>query len=646
MKKIIPVLLISIFLISSNVFGKEKRDFLTRIGTLEFLQKNLFLGSEWVSYPDYSDRKAWEDIPAKIRNSYIAKGEKYLDFNWPTIPASGYLDFVRTGDREIMQRGYRERRSVFEALVMAELMEGKQRFLDQIINGVWVYCEQTYWGLSAHLPAQKAGAGLPDVNEPIIDLGVGFVGADLAWAFHFFKEDFDRVHPLISLRLKEEITKKVLIPYYERDDFWWQGFKGGLINNWNVWCNYNVLNCVMLIEEDSVVRVKAVNKVLRSVDQFINYYHEDGGCEEGPSYWGHAGGKLFELLELTSKITAGKINIFDHEVVKNIGRYIYRAYISDPYYINFADAEAIIQTYPGVIYRFGKNINDKELIGFGAFLAKKYNWEEKIFEGKIEIALENLFLKNEILGTKAEEPVVKEFWLSGTQIMGAREYSQSDKGFYFAAKGGYNDESHNHNDVGSFILYFDGKPCLVDVGVGTYTAKTFSSSRYEIWSMQSQYHNLPVINGVNQQHGRRFKARDCRFKRTPQYTEFSLDLARAYPKAAKVKKWKRSYRLNRGRNFVIKDDFELSEIKDYSSLHFMTCCQVKMVKEGILRLSGEGFGVQMKYDNMQFSIQIEEVKIDDSRIGKSWSKGLRRIILTKKGQALKGSSSLSIEKIN
>ncbi|WP_092282222.1 hypothetical protein [Caldicoprobacter faecalis] len=49
---------------------------------------------------------------------------------------------------------------------------------------------------------------------------------------------------------------------------------------------------------------------------------------------------------------------------------------------------------------------------------------------------------------------------------------------------------------------------FIDVGVETYTAKTFSSSRYEIWTMQSQYHNLPTVNGVCQQAGEQYRTID------------------------------------------------------------------------------------------------------------------------------------------
>ena len=47
-----------------------------------------------------------------------------------------------------------------------------------------------------------------------------------------------------------------------------------------------------------------------------------------------------------------------------------------------------------------------------------------------------------------------------------------------------------------WVLYINSIPVFLDAGVGTYTRKTFSSERYSIWTMQSNYHNLPMINGV------------------------------------------------------------------------------------------------------------------------------------------------------
>src|SRR5207248_10198558 len=98
--------------------------------------------------------------------------------------------------------------------------------------------------------------------------------------------------------------------------------------------------------------------------------------------------------------------------------------------------------------------------------------------------------------------------LPHVQLLAAQSTPNSSAGLDVAAWGGHNRQSHNHNDVENVIVYGSGKPVLIDVGVETYSAKTFSAQRYEIWTMQSAYHNLPTINGIMQGAGREFRATD------------------------------------------------------------------------------------------------------------------------------------------
>jgi hypothetical protein len=622
--------------------AQEQRNLLSTSYSFSEVRNSITDDFNWVPYPDYSDRKGWERIPAGLREQYIKNGEEYLNYKWQHIAASLYLEFTRSGSREVMQTPYRENQRAFESLVMAELLEGEGRFLDAIIDGVFYYCEQTYWGLSAHVDIQRAGAGLPDADEPTIDLGVGRVATNLAWTWYFLHEAFDKVHPLISKRLKSEIKKKVLTPYYTRLDMWWMGYTRDMVNNWNPWCNYNVLNCIVLMEEDTYTKALNVYKTMRSVDQFINYYKEDGGCDEGPGYWSHAGGKLFDYLEVLRKVSGGKIDIYRQPVVQNMGKYIYRAYISGEYFINFADASAKIHSRPGVIYRYGKRINDPIMTGFGAYLAKKYNFGSEMISGKIELALENLFNLEELLNAKVHEPLIGAFYLPETQIVGVRENEGTNQGFYFAAKGGHNGESHNHNDVGTFILYYNGQPALIDVGVETYSAKTFSSRRYEIWTMQSGSHNLPVINGIQQKNGTQFKAGEATFTSGPNEAAFSVDITGAYPHDAQVKHWNRHYTLQRGEKFQIRDQYELYEIRGKSSVHFMTGLNCSVAEPGVVQMTSEDFILQMRFDPQQFIPRIEIIKIEDARLHRAWGEVVSKIILEVQSKALKNDLHVDI----
>lgn len=634
-----------------TIQAKEKRNLLTDFYTRRFVNESIIKDYSWIRYPSYSDRESWSKIPEVIRSKIIAEGEKFLNYNWQTITATMYLEFTRSGDRGAVDRPNSERSRALHSLVFAEMMEGKGRFLDDIINGVFLICEQTYWGSSAHFYLYNYGGSIenpstvvPDKDDPVIDLVVADMAADLAWIWYYFHDEFDKVSPVISKRLKDEIREKVLEPFYKRYDMWWiTGWGEGSVNNWTPWCNYNMLTCILLIEDDSIKKETGIYKTMASVDLFINSYPEDGGCNEGPSYWGVAGGKLFDYLDLLKQITNGKIDIFGNELIKNMGRYIYRVYVGKGnYFINFADAPLRIGHDPGRIYRFGKAIEDPILKSFGAFLSEKSRSGDHARIGKIGETLENLFSMEEMQKTQPAEPLIPEFYFPDLDVAMGRDKVGSTNGFYFAAKGGHNGESHNHNDVGSFIMYFNETPVLIDVGVGTYTRETFSSQRYKIWTMQSNYHNLPVINGFGQSVGGRFKARDSKFTTSKKSVNFSTDIALAYPAEAKVTKWVRSYTLERGKRFLINDNFQLAEKSGNNMVHFMTGLPCQVVKQGIIEFKGKDFTLQMKYDPSVLNANIETITVEDPRLVSVLGEKISRVVFELKIPGLAGTTSFEI----
>lgn len=221
-----------------------------------------------------------------------------------------------------MEKPLNENLTAISSLFLAELAEGKGRFMDQIINGVFHSCEMTSWVLSAHLVIQQSHRSMPDHNTQVIDLVSGDTGSLFSWIYYFLNKEFDKVNPIISERLKKEIQDKILEPYMDGNRFWWMALDDnwkGFVNNWNPWCNSNVLQCFLLIENDPDKLSAAVYKTMISVDKFINYTQEDGACEEGPAYWGHAAGKMYDYLQLLSDATNGKVSIFDKPIIKNMG---------------------------------------------------------------------------------------------------------------------------------------------------------------------------------------------------------------------------------------------------------------------------------------------------------------------------------------
>ncbi|MGC2659576.1 MAG: heparinase II/III family protein [Bryobacteraceae bacterium] len=606
---------------------RPRRDMLSQAWA-ERLPSSLPTRSGFHPFPTAAERAAWGAIPDDARMALLQTAESQLKTQWDVLPATQALEFQRTGNRSHYESTRNRRRTKLQDLVVAESIEGKGRFIDEIVNGIWLTCEETFWGLPAHLGAQKAGVGLPDVTEPIVDLFAAETSSLLAWTYYEIGDSLARVSPLVPQRISLEIDRRILTPCLERNDFSWMGFSGKPVNNWNPWICSNWLTSVLLIDNSDSRRQKAVLKILSCLDNFLNGYADDGGCDEGPSYWGRAGGSLFDCLDLLHRATNGAINGFSFPLVHQIGLYICRAHIYNEWYTNFADAPARVYTNGDLVYRFGERLNDSLMMQHGAFAAFLRD-PAGIPGDSIGRQLPALFNLSTLRQAPRSQALLRDVWLSGIQVMAARCHSGSADGIYLAAQGGNNGESHNHNDVGNFLIYSDGQPAIIDVGVETYTAKTFSPHRYEIWTMQSAYHNCPTINGIMQSAGRQFAARDVRYHADDNTAEFYLDVAAAYPAEAQVEHWNRTLRLDRTKSEVeLLDEYALRQTNGATTLTLMTPCVVSVVAPGELSLNmPSGKPVRVSFDAHALVPKVEEIKLEDARLRQSWGDRLFRITL-------------------
>jgi hypothetical protein len=587
------------------------------------LHSVLLPAADWHPFPKYGDRSAWESVSPDVRGAAMAAADKQFGASWPSLTATLFLEFVRDGNRSRYEAVSFGRRDRVREAVVAECLEAKGRLLDDIANGLWLMCEETYWGVPAHVGIQKRGSGLPDVQEPTIDLFAAETGELLAWTSYLLGPALDKVHPLVRERINVEIGRRLLTPYRERNDFWWMGLDADRpVNNWNPWINSNILACALLVEGDPVRRAALVHKVLTSLDRFLDSYHPDGGCDEGPGYWGRAGGSLFDNLELLHSASGGAIDFYRVPLIGEIGRYIYRAHIHDRWFINFADAAAK-EDFPGeLVYRYGVRIGDEPMQAFGAWGAQSAGVKATLDTGSIGRELAALF-DTKVRTAAASQPLVRDMYLPGIQIMAARLKQGSADGLYLAGQGGHNAESHNHNDVGNFIVYANGEPAIIDVGVETYTAKTFSSQRYDIWTMQSAYHNLPTVNGIMQGAGRQFEAREVEYHSDEAAAQFRLDIAAAYPVEAGIERWIRTLRLDRQHNVIEVSDAWTLRGKGSVAFTLMTPVSVS-AKTGLLEL---GRILQVRYDPATLASSIEPIPIADARLKASWGSMVYRILL-------------------
>ena len=335
---------------------------LARTYPLAELSEILIRRDQWRPFPTIEDRERWQALPEAVQTYLVTRGEEALKTPWPGLPATLYLGYAREGNRARFEAVYFERRALLQQLVLAECVEAQGRFLDAAADALWALCEESTWCLPAHVGVQRARVGLPDVTEPVVDLFAGESGVTVAWTRRLLGAQLDRVSPQLRRRAALELDRRVLTPVIGRDDFGWMALNVSRPeqrpNNWTPWIAASVLTTDLLCEPDHDRRARIAHKMLRSLDGFLVFHPPDGSCDEGPGYWGHAAGSLFDALEILHSATGGKLDVYGDPLIRNLGQFIVRAHIAGDYFVPVGDCAARFEPERGLVFRYGKRIQD------------------------------------------------------------------------------------------------------------------------------------------------------------------------------------------------------------------------------------------------------------------------------------------------
>ena len=596
-------------------------------------------GASYAPYPPAADRKAWEGLPNDYRERLIQEGERYLHFSYPPLSATDYMDFCRTGDRNRYQDRLFLRRTALNTLVLAECCEYEGRFLDDILNGIYLICEENAWQLPAHNSYIRDTPQLilPDVTRPVIDLFAAETGAVLATVRYLLKDALDRISPAISVMIQRNLRTRIFTPYL-KDHFWWMGGGDTPLNNWTPWCTQNVLLAAFLGEEDrsssplspdllsGEERMQILQKACLSLDEFLDGYGEDGCCNEGAQYYRHAGLTLFNGMEVLNAVCPGAFSgLYQESKIKNIASYIMKVHIAGPYYVNFADCSPIAGRCNAREFLFAKRTNQSHMM---AFAARDYMDSEDPFiweEHNLFYRLQAAFCHEEMLRFAKTAPAPAP--LENLYFPSAGLFLARNQQFSLAVKAGCNGDSHNHNDVGSFTIYKDGSPLFIDVGVETYTQKTFSPRRYEIWTMQSRYHNLPSFGEIMQKDGLQYRAEQVEWELSGPSPFISMDLTAAYP-TDQIRSYRRKAALLPNGGICITDIYDGELMPAVLSLMTYEKPEISQAADGSCLMTIGNLG-QCRITGAS-SVQAEEIPITDQRLQIAWKHNIWRTLVTMK----------------
>lgn len=561
----------------------------------------------------------------------IEQAEDMLKKDIPQLYTHEYMMFRRNGNRNIFEEKFFLRRDMAIALALGEYLERKGRFTDKLIDVLWLILEETTWVPPAHnLTKPDVNCCLPYVYQgevDFIDLFAATTGADLAWIYYLCHDILESVTSIITDRILFELNRRVIEPFMDDCHIWDKCFGSGIryttVNNWCPWIVSNVLTVAALTVKDTTLRAMIVRRSLPMLDAFISTYHPDGGCDEGPAYWNAASAGFFNACLVLYDMTGGYVNVYNDPLIKNMGEYVVKVVITPERVLSFADSPSRWCPDPTLLYHFGKACNSEMMTSYAMW---KLNGElppATVYQGQMYRSM--LFLTTPRL-PKAEFIAPKNFYIGGLEISGSRESNTIVKGLYVALKGGHNSEGHNHNDIGSIIVYSDDKPIFIDAGRGTYTRRTFNGSeRYTIWAMCSDYHNCATFNGITQKPGSQARSTDTVYDGST--GKMTLNLATAYPSEANIDTYTRSAELVNSVITVVDD----VTFKDEGTVKFSYIVRVK--PENVAESSFIIEGRTVSFDpSLEYAIEeLDKTWPEVASIPSGWdAEVLYRITLTSK----------------
>lgn len=558
------------------------------------------------------ERAIWQALPRELTDLYLHRAAEHRERPWPRLLAHDWSRFFHDGDRSAYESRYGERRRRVADDLMAYGVacssdrsddcapdhglghapgDARSRaLLDDAIDGIMLICDEAAWQLPAHNTYVRDAPQLPwpDPDRPILDLFACETGQLLAASVYLLGNDLPEA---IRRRITGKLRHRIVTPYLT-DRFWWMGGVDGPTNNWTVWCTQNVLATAFLAPFEPDLRRKVADRAVRSLDAFLADYGEDGCCEEGAGYYHSAGLCLFGALRILADVRPDAFDsLWRVPKIRNIATYIMRMRIRENLYFNFSDCSVHAGLMGAREFLFAQAVGEPAMAHAAAT-----EWRHAMDRGSSTTAtpadgmdrINALYLlwEAEAVRTMLKQTDEPE----GDRTAGIDERTETffpstgiavmrGGGFDVAVKAGRNGASHSHNDTGNVIVYANGRPVLVDAGVGTYTRQTFSPQRYELWPMQSSWHNLPDFDGVMQRETPDCRAEDVQVSLGGKASRVTADLTHAWPAAAGLRSYRRTVTLDRAAGTLTIEDMADGNFA-CATMHLMTAEEPLRVADG------------------------------------------------------------------
>lgn len=436
------------------------------------------------------------------------------------------------------KKGYFARRGHLESeLTGAWLYPERPELLDAFQDIAWAICDEYTWSVAAHMWGRESLRENLQEDCYTIDLFAAETGATLAEALLLLE---GRLDSIVVKRIKRELKKRI-IDRFETGTFGWCETT---TNNWAAVCA-GCVGMACICELDDNVRLGSlIEKLLKAMRNFVSGFADDGACLEGTGYWSYGFGYFSCFADMLYRRTAGEIDLFDDPKIHAVALFPQKTCFYGSRGVSFADSGSSASISAGFTNMLSQHYDDM-------FIPENVNTDCGMAVGGC-----HRFSLGFNLALWTPEGEIKRVAKRGSyQFPCAQWYIASGKdNIGVAIKGGNNNDPHNHNDVGNFLVYKNGNEIITDLGSGEYTKQYFREARYTTTHCGSQGHCLPIIDGLTQKAGKQFAARDF----TMDDTGVRMDIAPAYGIGDEASIY-RDFRFNAAEGEItIEDTFKLA----------------------------------------------------------------------------------------
>ncbi len=463
-----------------------------------------------------TDRAAWDAL-AKLEGfkKLIREADKINAAPIPVQSDALYLIFSKTGSRDEWQKVAFDRRSRFQTLVLAECATNHGTYIAKITQYVAALCAEKTWVMPAH---DRNLANFKGETE-YIDLGSSALGWQMATAYWLLGDKLDA-----STRdlIKNNITRRIIEPFHacysgKQKPFGWMN----VTNNWNAVCLAGAIGAALATVDDRTTRAEFIAAAEKYSKNYLAGFTPDGYCEEGLGYWNYGFGHYVLLAETIRQATAGQLDLLADPGVQEPAAFGRRIEIINGISPAIADCHVYAKPDASLMYYVNRRFN-LGLPGYDALdtkITRDIN-EEMIycFPNAASLAPAPTTNANYELRT----------WFKDAGILICRPAENSNCHFGVAIKGGHNAGNHSHIDTGSYTVVVNDKCLILDPGGERYTARTFSSHRFESKFLNSYGHDVPMVAGQLEREGSDARAVVVKTDFTDTTDTLVLDLTSCY----------------------------------------------------------------------------------------------------------------------